>query len=346
MDMKSVENKLHIEYRKFTDDDFSLSPSCFKNEFPGHVTSLIRHDNCGMLLEDGDRPHYYFHNMNTDTSRWSGFIRLGEGPLSLQTGVEGIVTSQSDPTTIYGIVEKNPLTYGVRTTSGGEMDFTYNEEGCVLKEGKDGEVLNVTGEWFPFGLICHLESEYDIPFMHLPVLLKGTYRNQPIEFLACIDRIFSPVGKENEVIRRATGYISSYCSGIREDGRREWFMGLICRDNGKGLGIYWLDGEEPIISEDVVNEGTWQKLPYVDDGTVVSINNVWRFGGMVFHVDGAWGAKGFTAEPRFDRHGQSQVFGTWYAGEKPYQHRIWNTFSENMDAYADSMKERGFIVKD
>ena len=101
-----------------------------------------------------------------------------------------------------------------------------------------------------------------------------------------------------------------------------------------------------MIGEEVINEGVWERLPYVDDDTVVAVDNIWRFGGKVFHVKGRYGAKGFTGRPRFDRHGQSQVFGSWYEGDIEYRHRIFNTFSENMDAYAASMKERGFQVKE
>lgn len=333
-----------VEYRPFTNDDFSVAPKCFEGEFAGRETRLIRHDNCGMLLFDDDRPHYYFHNMDVETSRWSGFIRLGDGPFALQSAVEGATTAQNEPLDGYGVISTDPLTYGVKTTEGVPMEFTYNEQGCTWREGPDGSVLDVTGEWFPYGLITHLGSEYDIPFMHLPVLLNGTYLGKPIEFLACIDRIFSPAGEEGPVLARATRYISSYCAGVREDGRREWMLALSCHENGKGLGVYWLEGEEPLISEDVVNEGTWERLPYVDDDTVVCVDNVWRFGGKEFHVRGDWGAKGFTAAPRFDRHGQSQIFGTWHEGATPYAHRVWNTFSENMEAYASSMADTGFRV--
>lgn len=336
---------LKIEYRKLTANDFSKAPECFKQDFPEDETLLIRHDNCGMILKDNGTPHYYFHNMNDYSSRWAGFISLGNGPFSLQKGVHSDDIAQSEPLSEYKAISGEPLTYGVHTIEGISMEFTYHENGCTFKEGENGSVLDVKGEWFPYGLICHMGSEYNIPFIHLPVHLTGTYEGRPVEFLACIDRIYSPKGKEQEIIKNATSYISSYCSGIRKDGRREWFMGLICNDNGQGLGIYYIDGEEPVISDQVINDGLWERLPYVNDGTVVSVNNIWKFGGKEFHVNGYYGAKGFTAEPRFDRHGQSQVFGSWYVGSEPYEHRIWNTFSENMDAYEDNMKKRGFKVK-
>lgn len=333
---------LNIEYRPFTDDDFSLSPKCFDNEFVNETTSLFRHDNCGMI-NTNDNHLYYFHNLDKTNSRWSGIIRLGDSPLDLQKEIADTNIAFDEPTTKYGLINDNPKTYGIRTTKGIPMEFEYNAKGCHLIESN---ILDVKGEWFPNGLVCHMGSEYNIPFMHLPVLLKGTYKGEPIEFLACIDRIFGPEGKEKEILVNATSYISSYCSGIRQDGRREWFMGLICHNNGYGLGVYWLENEEPIISDKVINEGIWQRLPYVNDDTVVCIDNVWKFGGKEFHVLGKWGAKGFTAKPRLDRHGQSQMFGTWYEGSVPYKHKIWNTFNENMEAYALDMKKRGFKVID
>lgn len=339
-------NKFNIEFREFKNDDFSNNPKCFSEEFLENDAILIRHDICGMINLVDDIPHYYFHNMNRDASRWSGFIRLGRLPLSLQTKVEGAQTSQTDPLIEYNFICNDILTYGIKTKSGIYMDFTFNENGCHIVEGENGDILDVNGKWFPNGLICHFGSEYNIPFMHLPVHLKGTYRGKKVEFLACIDRIFSPKGKEKEIIENATNYVSSYCSGIREDGRREWFVALICHANKKGLGIYWIEGEEPIISNEVINEGIWQRLPYVDDGTVVCLDNIWKFGGKEFHVVGKWGSKGFTIPPRLDRHGQSQIFGIWFEGNVPYKHICWNTFSENMGAFYNSMKNRGFIVED
>jgi hypothetical protein len=330
----------NIEFRKFEDDDFSNNPKCFQTDFDGGNARLIRHDNCGMILMGNDNPLYYFHNLDEYSSRWSGLIQLGDSPLSLQKSL-GIKLCQkgllSKP---YGKTENNK--YAVESLEDNGFKFEYSKEGCHLI---DGNVLDVTGQWFPYGLICHLGSEYNIPFMHLPVHLKGTLLGKNVEFLACIDRIFAPNGQENEIIKNATSYISSYCSGIREDGRREWMMGLLCHENGKGLGIYWIDGEDPIITDEIVNEGIWERLPYVNDNTVVCIDNIWKFGGKEFHIKGKWGSKGFTDEPRFERHGQSQMFGTWYEGNEEYKHRIWNTFNENMDAYYESMIKRGFKVK-
>lgn len=331
-----------IEFRKFNDDDFSNNPTCFKDDFNGDDVRLIRHDNCGMLNLK-DEHLYYFHNMDEHSSRWSGLIQLGDNPLSLQKSIGIKLCQKGKLKEGYGVISDNPLVYGVESGEGIPFKFEYSKDGCHLI---DGDVLDVKGKWFPYGLICHLKSEYNIPFMHLPVHLKGTYNGQNVEFLACIDRIFSPIGKENEVIKNATSYISSYCSGIREDGRREWLLGLICHENGKGLGIYWIDGEEPIISNQITNKGTWEKLPYVDDDTVVCVDNIWEFGGKTFHIKGKWGSKGFIDTPRLDRHGQSQIFGTWYEGEKEYHHRLYNTFNENMDAYYNSMIKRGFKVKE
>lgn len=341
-----MNKNLKIEYRRFLLDDFSNSPKCFETDFPDQKVRLIRHDNCGMILQKDNSPHYYFHNLDEYKSRWSGIIQLGNGPFSLQSKLSGLKMNQNgDLENTYDIVSDSPKTYGVKSKNGIPFEFTYNEIGCHLVEGFNGGILDVEGEWFPIGLICHMGSEYNIPFMHIPVHLKGLYKGKSIEMLACIDRIFAPQGCENQIMKNATSYVSSYCPGIREDGRKELLIALQCHDNGHGLGLYWIEGDKPIISDEVYNEGIWEELPYVKDGTVVCKDIVWKFAGKEFHVKGLWGSKGFTEEPKLDRHGQSQMFGTWHVGKKEYKHIIWNTFNENMEVYKDSMKSRGFFIK-
>ena len=48
----------------------------------------------------------------------------------------------------------------------------------------------------------------------------------------------------------------------------------------------------------------------------------------------------------FTDHVDYGIKKDWPEGDIEYRHRIFNTFSENMDAYAASMKERGFRVKE
>ena len=58
--------------------------------------------------------------------------------------------------------------------------------------------------------------------------------------------------------------------GIRPDGRKESFIVYI-NDEGKSMGLYYLEGEEPVVSEDVGFETEWFLQPCVDDRTVIPV---------------------------------------------------------------------------
>ena len=100
-----------------------------------------------------------------------------------------------------------------------------------------------------------------------------------------------------------------------------------------------------MLTDKVSMETEWKRLPYVDDGTCVYKNAVFRFAGKEFHFEGKWGTKGFTEKPRVEKHGQSQIFGTWYEGDTPYDHELSFGFSENMEAYDYKLEKLGFEVK-
>jgi hypothetical protein len=83
-----------------------------------------------------------------------------------------------------------------------------------------------------------------------------------------------------------------------------------------------------------------------DDGTVMYKDALFIVGNKKIHFEGKWGTKGFLNEPRLEKHGQSQMFGTWYEGKERYRHRVYYTFTENMEAYDENLKSYGFDVKD
>ena len=135
--------------------------------------------------------------------------------------------------------------------------------------------------------------------------------------------------------------------GIRKDGRREFCNASLGLSEGaRSIVAYKIDGEEMIITDEVSLEADWMHLSYVDDGTCVFQNAILRFNGKEIHFEGKWGTKGFLKKPRIERHGQSQIFGTWYEGSEPYEHRLYYTFVENMEAYDKNLKRFGFDVID
>ena len=49
-------------------------------------------------------------------------------------------------------------------------------------------------------------------------------------------------------------------------------------------------------------------------------------------------------EKRIDRTGLSQVYGTWYEGEEPYEHDLWFTYNEASHCPREVIEEMGFKV--
>ena len=333
--------KTGIEYRRLQAEDFDLSPSFFANDVDGNAR-MFRHDNCGMLHVQGERPNYYFRNMNLDSYRWGGMIRPGNTPLEVQTSGTDEEVAQAIMAAPYGLINDSPMTFAMSSGEPYKTEFTYFDGGCHIVES---DILDITCEYFPYNVVMHLDSPYKTPFVNVTAVGKGTYCGKPVSFMGCLDRLYAPRSRENEIIGNATTYICSFLSGIRPDGRKEFCMAqLFGEENGKGAAIYWLEGQEPIITDEVWLEGDWYRLPYVDDGTCVCPVETWRFGGIEVHQIGQWGAKGFTAKPRIERHGQSQVFGTWYAGKTEYKHEVWNSFNENMEVYEERIRNMGFKV--
>lgn len=330
-----------VEIRKLTADDLGYRPKCFERD--GNAT-LYRHLNwCILFPEDDTNPHYYMRNMEPDYYRWGGIVRLGSGPMSTQTSAHHEdIAQESTKTGLYGKTSENPVIYEMRSENP-FTEFRYSENGATWKEG---DILNLKAEFFPYSIFVHTDSPQEIPYWHTHCLLTGTYEGKPIRTLGCFDRLFAPNDDRDAIIGPATQYLWSYFAGIREDGRRECAYANIRNKNGHGVAAYWLEGEEPILTDKVTLECDWQQLPYTNPGdtTVGYSNAVWRFAGKEIHFSGKWGTKGFTARPRLSRTGQSQGIGEWYEGKIPYKHELYHAVFENMGADVESVKKMGFNV--
>lgn len=335
--------KFGVELRPLTADDLSYQPKCFARD--GNA-SLYRHLNwCMLFPADDTNPHYYMRNMEPDYYRWAGFIRLGSGPMSVQSSAHhNDIAQKNAETTPYRQISAQPVTYEMASISPFSQ-FRYTASGA---EWKEAGVLDVKAEPFPFAVFVHTDSPQQIPYWHTHCLLTGTYEGKPIRALGCYDRLFAPYGDREKIIAVATQYVWSYYAGIREDGRRESAYLNIHSSNGHGVAVYWLEGEEPILSNEVTLECNWQRLPYAaaEDNTVGYTNAIWRFAGKEIHFTGKWGAKGFTAQPRLSRTGQTQCFGTWYEGKTPYSHTLFHTINENMGATVQGIRNMGFRMAD
>ena len=324
------------------------TPEVFSNDFDQYPNlSLI--PLFGMLFPDGDinkKPYIYFRHNDIGKSmfRFGNIVELGDDFLSPQKGVlhaedsaQGgtpfsVYQKVSDESKMYEFKSEDPLT-----------EFRFCEDYFTVREG---DFMSLKAERWPNTLYEHQSMYNNVSTVIQPSTYIGMLDGRKVVGLGEYDRIFIPAEINGfDGVAQDFGYFYINMMGIREDGRKE--QALISIDNsGKNFVYYHLDGELPIVTDQVTMEADWYHLPYVEDGTCIYKDAVFRFCGKELHFSGKWGTKGFTIKPRVEKHGQSQVFGTWYEGETPYRHRLFMTFAENMDAYDYKLKEMGFNVVD
>lgn len=338
-------NKRYIKIvTDYPDDYLSVKPKTFDNVEDGHA-QLILNDMWGSLYYPGkedEKPIMFFRHSNPDSYRFGGIVELGDEPLDPQKGGfhHDDIAQKDTKTSAYEKISDDPLTYRIGSKEP-FSEFLFYTDHATFKET---DVLDVVAIPFPITLEDHGRLYPPIVQFSQPCQLKGTYEGNEVYGLGSYDRCYMP-STIGYAFGKNLGYVSSMGSGIREDGRKE--LCIACIDqSGIAVGLYWIEGEDPLISYEVTMDAEWVHLPYVDDGTCIYKNAVYRFANIEFHVEGKWGTKGFTKYPRIERHGQSQIFGTWYVGKIPYKHKLSNSFNENMNAYDNTLKAHGYKVID
>lgn len=337
--------KPHVEFIKY-DADFlnPVTPNIFNNEMDDYATLRII-STYAEMFPDGDvskKPYYFFRHTNEDGStRFSGFMELGDTPLDIQKGghIENLCTPENAQNSYYKKISNDPVEYALGTEKP-FFEYRFTDSEAYLKEG---DFLDVKAEYFPFAVVDHSSIWNNVCPIYQTALLTGTYEGKKVQGLAHIDRSFKQHGNDAYSL---LGYIDNEYDGIREDGRKETAIIHIDVSTGKVFAYYWLEGEEPVVSDTVIMEAEWVRLPYCNDGTCIYKNAVYKFAGKEIHFTAKWGSKGFTSYPRLDKYGQSQVYGTWYEGQAPYKHKLFMTFVENQEAFDNNIEKLGFDVVD
>ena len=323
------------------------TPRVFDTEYDGQPEIGVT-DVLGMIFPDGDvnkKPLLYIRHadMKKNQYRFGNILELGDDWLGTQKALHSDVIGQAG-TPISGYQEYEDGVFGFDEI-GGRASFRIDENGFHVNEQ---DILTMDFDNWP-NAILESESLYNnVSTLIQPGSFKGTYEGRPVLGLGEHDRsLVSQKVRNFDGITNDFGYIYMNMMGIREDdGRREQAIISIDPFHGKNFCYYWKEGEVPIFTDKVSMEADWKRLPYVDDGTCVYKDAIFRFAGKEFHFEGKWGTKGFTIKPRIEKHGQSQIFGTWYEGKTPYRHRLYMTFGENMEVYDYRLRELGFDVID
>lgn len=331
-----MDNSIILKNYKLEDLDYR--PAFFDNEIDGHG-KLTLVDMYGVLFADGDdKPIWFIRHCNPDGIRFGAFHRPGNDYLDVQSSLHLDDIAQRGAK-----IEPYHLADDHYEISCREPFFEYKfYEDHV--EYKETNVLDVRGDLFTKAIFKHADDSLVSSQITQSLILDGTYEGKHVRGLGNFELVYMPE-KETRNLNDFFSYIYAYDAGIREDGKKEIAM-INLSLNGYSKGFYWLEGENPVISDNVLMEAKWVKLPYVDDGTCIYKDAVFKFGGKEIHFKGKWGAKGLTAYPRVELSGQSQIFGTWYEGRTPYKHSMSITFHENMDVFADKLSKAGFEVID
>ena len=320
----------------------------FNNDFDGYPKFALA-DVYGTIFPQGKvdgKPYFYFRH--TDIShnkyRFGNILEFADEPFAVQKGslFEGKLATADTPIEPYRIISEDPLVYGFDSKEP-FVQARYCQDGLYMKEG---DSFSLKCEPWPIAVVDHQSTYAATSGIFQPSTFSGILNGKPFLGLGSYDRLYiqSKVGGFSGV---PLGYTGFSLMGIREDGRKEIMTASgSYNEDGKVSAVYWLEGETPIVCDCFSVETTWRHLPYVNDGTCVFKDAIIRFGGKEFHFEGKWGTKGFLDKPRLEKHGQSQMFGTWYAGDKPYKHKLFYTFVENMEAYDYKLKEWGFEIED
>lgn len=333
--------KPYVEFTKQKWDYFNKYPKELDNEFD-HNGKLALVDAYGLIFDEGkdNEPVLFVRHGNPNGYRFGGFSRLNKDYLGLQTPLHCDDIAQKEETGEFRKLSDNPIIYGYGTESP-FSEYRYFENGATFKEG---DVLDVKATPFPYCVIQHQGSLANFTEIIQPCICKGTFEGKEVEFMASYDKVYMPSDKNSD-IGSDMAYIMVLDHGIREDGRKESCV-IFINAKGESMGGYYLEGEEPVCSTNVKMEADWFHLPYVNDGTIGYKDATFYIGEKVIHFNGKWGTKGITANPRPEKHGQSQIFGTWYEGDVPYKHKMFTTFHENMEAFDYKFEKLGYKIID
>ena len=330
-----------IEITRHNPDFYNECPKALDTDVDHHA-KLALVDAYGLMFPDGtDRaPILFVRHGNPDGYRFGAFSRLSDNPLGLQTPLHYEDIAQKESTGRFRKLSDTPGIWGYGTENP-FSEYRFYEDHATWKEA---DILDVKADPFPYCVIQHQGSIAKFTEIIQPAVVTGTYEGKEISFIGSYDKVFMPSEKQTDV-GSDMAYILVLDHGIREDGRKESVV-IYISETGASMGEYYLEGEEPVSTTHVGMAIDWFHLPYVNDGTIGYKDAVFTIGNKVIHFAGKWGTKGITAQPRLSKHGQSQIFGTWYEGDTPYRHTMFTTFHENMEAYDYKFSKLGYKIVD
>ena len=305
----------------------------------------------GFLFPYGDtasKPLMYFHNNNLNRIRHNGITYLGDDYLKPQHfGLHHKDMAQSGKSEYVKRYEREdgePLKY-ILEMKNPKCVIEVTEDDVQVQES---DILNIKLRPLNFAYFDH-HCLSNVGYQYLqPCFISGYFEGKPVVGMGNFDRFYLPPIINNDALGESV-YLMIMGHGVKEDGRIESYYisvnyASFDAEKRKVCGVYYIDGEEPIYSESCIIDTVWEHLDYVDDDTCIFGNALIKIGPKIIHFTGKWGSKGFTEKPRIERHGQAQVFGTFYEGDESYEHKLYFTFNETLNCFGENLKKYGFKV--
>lgn len=331
-------------YTNYQPDFFQVAPKIFDNDEDGHAKLSVI-DMYGSLFfvgHEDEKPIVYIRHANVDNCRFGCFLDLGDTYNSPQKGGFHFaeIAQRGNPINPYSKVSNNPLEYKI-SSDNPYLEYRYYKNRITCEEGNFFKAEMIP---LPICIVDHGAIFKPLNQVSQPCIIKGTFDGKSIIGIGSFDKLYMPEFEKKE-FSDTLAYMCALGVGLREDGKYEVIMTSISEDNSS-YGFYWLEGNDPITSYNVSIETEFEHVPYINDGTCMYKDAVFKFADVELHFEGKWGTKGFTEKPRIEKHGQSQTWGTWYVGKTPYKHKIYSSFFENMECYDYKLKERNYKIKD
>lgn len=326
-------NKPEIEAVKLTSEDLSLTPPRFAVD--GESSPLATGYTWCTWQENPDMPPtHYLRSFDGEKLKSGGIIRLGETPVAPHTVL-------SHNREIYAV--GRPLQYvEVNGDPEGQTNdsVTYEQRGTHPKflyrwSSKharliEADILDLTFDYLPYALVVNENGALGVPYISQQAIINGTYEGRKVSFLGGWDRIF-----KSTTMEATYGKLFIYINwiGIHPNGCREW--GVAMRFGERNIGFYCKDGEQPVVSNDVQIDATWERVPYLNDGTVAFTRATFSFAGKMINYRAKWGYRGWDEESILSlrKNGYSLTSGVWYEGSTPCEFEKTFTFAESHEAF-------------
>lgn len=136
----------------------------------------------------------------------------------------------------------------------------------------EGNVLDTKWTYMPCALCINPGGAMG-PYFSWPATAEGTYMGQPVSFTGGFDRMY---GKGALDFLTKSPFVYLAFSGVGPDGQREGGAVFIIGD--KSAGMYYKDGEDPVVSNQVELEAQYVANPQ-DAAQIVPAWATFRFGG-------------------------------------------------------------------